>query len=176
MGLIMNEAGNRFFERQILFGIGRHFWNIVGIFGVVAMTTGAIFFATSTTYEEKSKKDWLLVEHPQSQAAREFEAAEPLHEKYKSECDAARKGNWGLMDSCGALRRSTEHVENSFAPYKDQYEAYKKELKESNAEATARLIAAPPLLLGGLGVVAVVSIVAAVLAIERNTRREESKD
>ena len=48
------------FERKILFGAGRHLWNIVGVAGVVAIATGGIFALTSPPPEKiLSQEDWI---------------------------------------------------------------------------------------------------------------------
>ena len=35
------------FERKFLFGFGRHFWNVVGVAGVVAIAVGGATLITS---------------------------------------------------------------------------------------------------------------------------------
>ena len=48
------------FERKFLFGLGRHLWNIVGISGFIAVLTGVILLANSTTIQTvKTKQDFI---------------------------------------------------------------------------------------------------------------------
>ena len=39
------------FEKKFLFGVGRHFWNIVGVSGFIALLTGIILFAEGSIPE-----------------------------------------------------------------------------------------------------------------------------
>ena len=51
------------FERKFLFGLGRHLWNIVGISGFIAVLTGVILLANSTTIQTvKTKQDFIKSE------------------------------------------------------------------------------------------------------------------
>ena len=51
------------FERKFLFGLGRHLWNIVGISGFIAVLTGVILLANSTTIQTvKTKQDFVKSE------------------------------------------------------------------------------------------------------------------
>ena len=48
------------FERKFLFGVGRHFWNIVGVSGFIALLTGIILFFEGNSLENaKSKKRFI---------------------------------------------------------------------------------------------------------------------
>ena len=51
------------FERKFLFGLGRHLWNIVGMSGFIAVLTGVILLANSTTIQTvKTKQDFVKSE------------------------------------------------------------------------------------------------------------------
>ncbi len=51
------------FERKFLFGLGRHLWDIVGISGFIAVLTGVILLANSTTIQTvKTKQDFIKSE------------------------------------------------------------------------------------------------------------------
>ena len=51
------------FERKFLFGLGRHLWNIVGMSGFIAVLTGVILLANSTTIQTvKTKQDFIKSE------------------------------------------------------------------------------------------------------------------
>ena len=45
------------FERKFLFGVGRHFWNIVGVSGFIALLTGIILFAEGSILENAKSKE-----------------------------------------------------------------------------------------------------------------------
>ena len=45
------------FERKFLFGVGRHFWNIVGVSGFIALLTGIILFAEGSIPESAKSKE-----------------------------------------------------------------------------------------------------------------------
>ena len=45
------------FEKKFLFVVGRHFWNIVGVSGFVALLTGIILFAEGSILENPKSKD-----------------------------------------------------------------------------------------------------------------------
>ena len=45
------------FERKFLFGVARHFWNIVGVSGFIALLTGIILFAEGSIPESAKSKE-----------------------------------------------------------------------------------------------------------------------
>ena len=45
------------FEKKFLFGVGRHFWNIVGVSGFIALLTGIILFAEGSIFENAKSKE-----------------------------------------------------------------------------------------------------------------------
>jgi len=45
------------FEKKFLFGLGRHFWNIVGVSGFIALLTGIILFAEGSILENPKSKE-----------------------------------------------------------------------------------------------------------------------
>ena len=45
------------FEKKFLFGLGRHFWNIVGVSGFIALLTGIILFAEGSIPESAKSKE-----------------------------------------------------------------------------------------------------------------------
>ena len=45
------------FERKFLFGVGRHFWNIVGVSGFIALLTGIILFVEGSILENAKSKE-----------------------------------------------------------------------------------------------------------------------
>ena len=45
------------FEKKFLFGVGRHFWNIVGVSGFIALLTGIILFAEGSILENPKSKE-----------------------------------------------------------------------------------------------------------------------
>ena len=45
------------FEKKFLFGVGRHFWNIVGVSGFIALLTGIILFIEGSILENAKSKE-----------------------------------------------------------------------------------------------------------------------
>ena len=45
------------FEKKFLFGIGRHFWNIVGVSGFITLLTGIILFVEGSILENAKSKE-----------------------------------------------------------------------------------------------------------------------
>ena len=45
------------FERKFLFGVGRHFWNTVGVSGFIALLTGIILFVEGSILESTKSKE-----------------------------------------------------------------------------------------------------------------------
>ena len=45
------------FERKFLFGVGRHFWNVIGVSGFIALLTGIILFAEGSILENPKSKE-----------------------------------------------------------------------------------------------------------------------
>ena len=45
------------FEKKFLFRVGRHFWNIVGVSGFIALLTGIILFVEGNTLENAKSKE-----------------------------------------------------------------------------------------------------------------------
>ena len=45
------------FEKKFLFGVGRHFWNIVGVSGFIALLTGIILFVEGSILESAKSKE-----------------------------------------------------------------------------------------------------------------------
>ncbi len=45
------------FERKFLFGVGRHFWNVIGVSGFIALLTGIILFAEGSILENAKSKE-----------------------------------------------------------------------------------------------------------------------
>lgn len=147
------------FERKILFGLGRHFWNVVGVAGVISLTTGCIFTLTSSKEEILSKVEWIK----ESSASKE-DVKEDLSwlSYYERDC-----GGIGLCEKERNLRNRfiAKHGANPA-----NYEKYTVKVYESNMSKQARSVASPLLIGWGAGTVAGVSVISAILAVERNTR------
>ncbi len=45
------------FEKKFLFGVGRHFWNVVGVSGFIALLTGIILFVEGSILENAKSKE-----------------------------------------------------------------------------------------------------------------------
>ena len=45
------------FEKKFLFGVGRHFWNVVGVSGFISLLTGIILFVEGSILENAKSKE-----------------------------------------------------------------------------------------------------------------------
>ncbi len=45
------------FEKKFLFGVGRHFWNVIGVSGFIGLLTGIILFAEGSILENAKSKE-----------------------------------------------------------------------------------------------------------------------
>ena len=70
------------FERKFLFGLGRHLWNIVGVSGFIAVLTGVILLANSTTLQTaKTKQDFIKSEKVINKAINQLKMTHFLKQK-----------------------------------------------------------------------------------------------
>ena len=243
------------FEKKFLFGLGRHFWNIVGVSGFIALLTGIILFAEGSipesakskerfigknklvtsekisnataemlTYEEwkdqkgKDKKqllsfdewikenedssttllsfdEWIIdkkVSIPEK-SSREYKSLKNQYLKYQEEFISGVGSNqyddYQVYKEDFLAKASQEY--EGYEVYKEpfvqeqknlsetkkqqqnNYEQYLDDVDDRNLLKRSRAIVSPFVMGYGLAVIASASISAALLSIERNTRKKE---
>ena len=243
------------FEKKFLFGLGRHFWNIVGVSGFIALFTGIILFAEGSipenakskerfigkdkfvtaekisnataemlTYEEwKDQKgkykeqllsfdewikengessatllsfdEWVIdkkVSMPEK-SSREYKSLKNQYLKYQEEfisgVGSNQYDNYQIYKE-NFLEKASQEYEG-YEVYKEpfikeqknlsfqkkqqqiRYENYLDEVDNKNILKRSRVIVSPFVMGYGLAVIASASLSSAVLAIERNSRKNE---
>ena len=191
----------QWFERTWLFGYGRHFWNTVGVAGFSLMATGAIFALESRlpspapsvrkyeTSADEAGYDWayyqFLVDDfcgwkiPEYMTKEDIQMCEKFNEWVQQGHPEQGNKNFGYYAGIAApgKRWSRKLIGRPIQrEYTNRYEKEDKEARErySNSKImkSVRLGLSLPLASSGLGLVAVTSLMSAVLSIERNTRKE----
>ena len=156
------------FERQVLFGIGRHLWNVAGVAGVVAVAAGGVLLASSVTVGVLSYPDWLKQQKDQDPAkVREAIGQAPVVESWGNRCYETNNPQY-----CEVFREKKARLQAIAGDWRERYEAYTGPKERWNRDAKLRRAAAPLVAAWGAGTVASVSVISAVLAVERNTRKE----
>ena len=159
-----DDGATRFFERQILFGLGRHLWNILGVVGVVASLAGVILFVEGKFGKTQTYREWLDKNHPSLLAKNDVESLVKHYEvRIKQECERGAEAGPDCFPSNSNLRYDLQQY------HYPKYETY---ATDDYALRSVRLATGPFIVAWGLGVVATVSVISAVLSIERNTRRD----
>jgi hypothetical protein len=148
------------FEKRVLFGYGRHLWNILGISGTVATVIGGVALLTSPFEKVSSYEDWLRNQKRGDYDAKEILGQIPIVERLKQECF---EGSWRCEED--RLRLVQARISRVDARLKGEYQSYASSITERRPAAQ--------LLLGwGLGAVATASVVSSILAIERSVRKD----
>jgi len=162
------------FERKILFDLGRHFWNVVGIAGVVSLLTGGILFASSREIPVLTYEDWLKQEKGEDdQAVREIIGQTPVVQRWQSKCvDAMAYGD--PQNYCDYWRTKKDRLDKFEGNLKTEYRSYSKAAEDKNNEQLAIRIASPLIVGWGFGTAGTASVISAILAVERNTRKREN--
>ena len=147
------------FEKRVLFGYGRHLWNILGISGTVATVIGGVSLLTSPFEKVSSYEDWLRNQRRGDSGATEVLGQTPVIERLKYNC---------LEESdqyfCAQLRLVQARIESAHVRLKGEYQTY-------TSGITERRPAALLLLSWGLCAVTTASVVGSILAIERSVRK-----
>lgn len=148
------------FEKRVLFGYGRHLWNILGISGTVATVIGGISLLTSPFERVSSYEDWLRNQKRGDSDATEILGQTSVVERLKYNCFEESE-----QYSCAQLRLVQARIESADVRLKGEYQSYASSITERRPAAQ--------LLLGwGLGAVATASVVSSILAIERSVRKD----
>lgn len=148
------------FEKRVLFGYGRHLWNILGISGIVATVIGGVALLTSPFEKVSSYEDWLRNQKRGDSDAKEILGQTPIVERLKGRCFEDSEQYF-----CDQLRLVQARISSVDARLKGEYQSYASSITE-------RRPAAQLLLSWGLGAVATVSVVSSILAIERSVRKD----
>ena len=160
------------FEKKILFGVGRHLWNVVGVAGVVAVVVGGTTLATSREQTILSYADWLKQEKSDNDPiVREILGQEDVIKDWKTRCENAIP----LGDPrsyCDFYNSKKNRVANIEGDLKKEYRSYLQPLETKNANTLASRILSPLVISWGLVCIASASVLSAVLSVERNTRKD----
>ena len=149
------------FERKILFGFGRHFWNAIGIAGLIAICTGTILWVEGIYGEPKSFGKWLKSEYPSIGNTDSADRYILKYEKLNSRSCEERKRVGLPCDKMSKMQMNLLRVlRNKY--YLSEYEAY---VFQDDLSRDARVYAAPIAISSGVGTLATVSIISAVLAV-----------
>ena len=154
------------FERKVLFGIGRHFWHIVGVAGGIAVLTGGVLFTTSQEIKFQSYMEWLKQEEQKGDRdARELIGQLPIVERWQQRC---------LEDNsfCEYYFNGKGRIERIEPLMKTKYESYSVPISRRNTDNITRRIFSPFIISWGIGSLSAASVISAVLGIERNTRKD----
>lgn len=134
------------FERRILYGFGRHLWNISGISGVLAVFIGLLLMASSSGTVSASPKDyrqWLSSEKLKEPRVAEIieymgEANEELRKRDFELCVS----QWQYSNAeyhCKQVGGPDQELASLMSQYESEYLAYKSKLdfdaENSNTEA-----------------------------------------
>ena len=139
------------FEKTILFGGGRHLWNAVGVAGVITITAGGISYFYSLT-PAPQKVEWC---------------------EWISKRDSSFDCNKTVTEELGGGARL-------YTPNNQNHKLYKVYLKyqsrvpnpeEDKKRKEEIRLSSIPSIIWGAGTVAGVSVISAILAVERNTRK-----
>ena len=156
------------FERKVLFGFGRHLWNVAGVAGVVAIAAGGVMFASSATVGVLSYPDWLKQQKDQDPVkAREIIGQAPVVESWGNRCYETNNPQY-----CEVFREKKKRLQAIAGDWRERYEAYSAPKERWNRDAKLRRAAAPFVAGWGAGTLGTVSVISAILAVERNTRRQ----
>ena len=148
----MNDDLAKQFERGILFGVGRHFWNFVGVVGLISATVGGGGLMYSYSYSAvkypKGWCDWIKPKDPDfkcrnkvediGEGARLYTPENRIHPRYKE------------------YRRYVAAI-----PSVEDQESRKLGIRSVSIVA----------LIWGLSSMISASMLSAIFAIERNTRK-----
>ena len=138
------------FERKILFGLGRHFWNAVGVAGVITIAAGGIsyLYSLSPAPQKVAWCDWI------SRRDSGFDC------KVNSE-------------ELGGGARLYNSINNNHKLYKEylQYQASVPSPEEDKQRKMEIRLGSMLSVSYGAGTIATASVISAILAVERNTRK-----
>lgn len=145
---MLNSIATKF-ERQILFGLGRHLWNAAGVAGVTVIAAGGIAYLYSLT--------------PPPQKASWCEWIRSRDSKYECKLVAEELG--------GGAKLYTPQNHKLYPDYL-KYQASIPNPTEDKKRKEEIMLNSTIAISWGIGTVAAVSVVSAILAMERNTRSD----
>ncbi len=169
------------FERSILYGFGRHLWNISGISGVFALFIGILLILSSSggsSANPKAYKNWLSSDKINAPRVKEIllyldDESEEKRKQSKARCIA----QWQYQNAefyCEQPLKPDSELSSLMSQYESEYVEYKLRLEgdaqDSNSKAESRGTAGRAVSAWGIGMISVASVISAVLSIERNTR------
>lgn len=181
----MNEIATAF-ERRVLYGFGRHLWNVSGIIGVISFLVGLLLFASSNAFTKEVKvyEGWLK-EYKSNDATESAEIADildyinPARAEERLEAKQRCIAQWQYSNAeyyCSKANELSEEKQAAISRFESLYENYKADIEAKNAQeakdAEARKESGRLSLLFGLSAIASSSAISAVLSIERNTRKD----
>lgn len=138
------------FERKILFGLGRHFWNAVGVAGVITIAAGGIsyLYSLSPASQKVAWCDWI------SRRDSSFDCK-------------------GITEQLGGGAKLYTPVNSNHKLYKEylQYQASVPSPEEDKQRKMEIRLGSIPAVSYGAGTIATASVISAILAVERNTRK-----
>lgn len=139
------------FEKTILFGAGRHLWNAVGVAGVIAVTAGGISYFYSLT-PAPQKVEWC---------------------EWISKRDSSFDCNKRVAEELGGGARLYTPINRNHKLYKEylEYQATVPNPEEDKKRKEEIRLGSILSISWGAGTVAAVSVISAILAVERNTRK-----
>ena len=138
------------FERKILFGLGRHFWNAVGVAGVISIAAGGIsyLYSLSPAPQKVAWCDWIS----------------------RRDSDFACKG---IPQELAGGVKLYPPINTNHKLYKEylQYQASVPSQEEDKQRKMEIRLGSIFAVSYGAGSIATVSVISAILAVERNTRK-----
>ena len=160
------------FERKFLFGFGRHFWNVVGVAGVVAIAVGGATLITSREKPVLPYTDWLKQEKGEDDpAVREIVGQQDVLKNWKRRCDNARPYG-DPQNYCDFYNGKKSRIAKIEGDLKREYRSYSRPLETHNAKTIVSRSLSPLVIAWGLGSIASVSVISSVLAVGRNSRKD----
>jgi hypothetical protein len=141
------------FEKTILFGAGRHLWNAVGVAGIIAVTAGGISYFYSFT-SAPQKVEWC---------------------EWISKRDSSFNCNKKTVtEEIGGGAKLYTPVNYNHKLYNDylEYQSTVPNPEEDKKRKEEIRLGSILSISWGAGTVAAVSVISAILAVERNTRKD----
>ena len=139
------------FERKFLFGFGRHFWNVVGVAGVIAIAVGGVSFVRSFSPIQQAVGwcDWI--------------------KEKDSSFDCRGKSQTLSGGAKFITPMNTSH--ELYGEYLTYMRSISNQEEQESLQVGQRTLSSF-VILWGLASIASVSVISSVLAVERNSRRK----
>jgi len=139
------------FERKFLFGFGRHFWNVVGVAGVVAIAVGGVSLVRSFSPIQQVVGwcDWIK------------------ERDVSFDC----RGKTTVLPSGAKLTSPTNTSHELYGEYLTYTRSISDQEDQESLQVSQRALSSF-VILWGLASIASVSVISSVLAVERNSRKD----